>query len=154
MDYKSILHQIEIAVNTIVQMIEKLEDVDLQKRPTPNKQSIGELLTHLAVICEADWRISNEATESQMAAFYSENSYTTLQSIKDVLLTSFQSLKNNYSGLSDEELIEQTTAYWGITYTRYEWLLEIMAHIYHHRGQLHAMLVHCYSKDPKILMFE
>ncbi|MCM3387855.1 DinB family protein [Ureibacillus chungkukjangi] len=154
MDYKSILHQIEIAVNTIVQMIEKLEDVDLQKRPTPNKQSIGELLTHLAVICEADWRNSNEATESQMTAFYSENAYTTLQSIKDVLLTSFQALKDNYSGLSDEELIEQTTAYWGITYTRYEWLLEIMAHIYHHRGQLHAMLVHCYSKDPKIMMFE
>ncbi|MEH7803874.1 DinB family protein, partial [Bacillus pumilus] len=28
------------------------------------------------------------------------------------------------------------------------------AHVYHHRGQLHAMLVHCYNKDLKILMFE
>ncbi|MCP8616363.1 DinB family protein [Salirhabdus salicampi] len=154
MNCGSVFHQIEVAVNTIIQIIEDLEEKDLQKRPTPNKHSIGEILEHLAIICEADWRISNEVSEEEMADFYSGVSYKTLDSIKNGLLTNFSSLKSNYKNMSDEELMSETTSYWGLTYTRYEWLLEVLAHVYHHRGQLHAMLVHCYEKDPNILMFE
>lgn len=154
MSRESVLHQIEVAIQTVIEIIDNIEEEDLQNRPTPNKHSIGELLEHIAVICEADWRISTEASEREMESFYSEVSYKTLSSIKDGLLFNFNSLKTNYMGLSEEELLIQTTSYWGVTYTRYEWLLEILAHVYHHRGQLHAILVHCYDKDPKILMFE
>lgn len=151
---ENVLHQIEVAVKTVIEIIGNLEEEDLQKRPTPNKHSIGELLEHIVVICEADWRISKEATQEEMENFYSGVSYKTLDSIKDGLLTNFESLKNKYINLSEAELLSQTTSYWDLTYTRYEWLLEILVHVYHHRGQLHAMLVHCYNKDPKILMFE
>ncbi|KAB2394974.1 MULTISPECIES: DinB family protein [Bacillus cereus group] len=154
MNCESVLHQIEVAVKTVIEIIGNLEEDDLQKRPTPNKHSIGELLEHMAVICEADWRISNEATQEEMENFYSGVAYKTLDSIKDGFLTNFESLKNKYMNLTEAELLSQTTSYWDLTYTRYEWLLEILAHVYHHRGQLHAMLVHCYDKDPKILMFE
>lgn len=154
MNCESVLHQIEVAVKTVIEIIGNLEEDDLQKRPTPNKHSIGELLEHIAVICKADWRISKEATQEEMEIFYSGVSYKTLDSIKDGLLTNFESLKNKYMNLSEAELLSQTTSHWNLTYTRYEWLLEILAHVYHHRGQLHAMLVHCYDKDPKILMFE
>ncbi|MBD3108055.1 DinB family protein [Bacillus sp. AGMB 02131] len=154
MNCESVLHQIEVAVKTIIEIINKLEVDDLQKRPTFNKQSIGELLEHIAVICEADWHISNGATQEEMEKFYSNVSYKTLESIEDGLITNFRLLKNNYMNLSDTELLSQTTSFWGLAFTRYEWLLEILAHVYHHRGQLHAMLVHCYKKDPKILMFE
>lgn len=154
MNCESVLHQIEVAVKTLIKIISILEEGDLQKRPTSNKQSIGELLEHIAIICEADWRISNEATKGEMEKFYSNVSYKTLESVEEGLITNLKSLKNNYMKLSDTELLSQTTSYWSVTYTRYEWLLEILAHVYHHRGQLHAMLVHCYNKDPKILMFE
>ena len=154
MYYDSVFHQIEIAINTLIKIIDKLEEEDLQKRPTLNKQSIGELLEHIAIICEADWLISNEATKEDMEDFYSKASYKTLESIKSGLITNFNSLKNNYMKVSHTELLSQTTSYWGVTYTRYEWLLEILAHVYHHRGQLHAMLIHSYQKDPEILMFE
>ncbi|ERN51178.1 DinB family protein [Alkalihalophilus marmarensis] len=154
MSCESVLHQIEVALKTIIEIIDNLEEEDLQKRPTPKKHSIGELLEHIALICKADWHISKEATQEEMQSFYAEVSYKTLDSLKDGLLSNFYILKNNYLNLSEEELISQTTSYWGLTYTKYEWLLEILAHVYHHRGQLHAMLVHCYNKDPKILMFE
>lgn len=154
MNCESVLHQIEVAVKTLIKIISKLEEDDLQKRPTSHKQSIGELLEHIAIICEAYWRISNEATQEEMEKFYSNVSYKDLESIENGLITNFHSLKNNYMNLSDKELLSRTTSYWDVTYTRYEWLLEILAHVYHHRGQLHAMLVHCYDKDPKILMFE
>lgn len=112
------------------------------------------MLEHIAIICEADWRIANEATQEEMETFYANVSYKTVKSIEKGLTTNFHSLKNNYMKLSDTELLSRTTSYWGVTYTRYEWLLEILAHVYHHRGQVHAMLVHCYDKDPKISMFE
>ncbi|MBD8070046.1 DinB family protein [Bacillus sp. PS06] len=154
MECKSVLHQIEVAMNTIIEIVDQLEEKDLKKRPTVNKHSVGELLEHIAVICEADWRISNEATEEEMSAFYSGVSYHTIDLIKEGLRDHFEALKENYMNLSEEKLVQETTAYWGVTYTRYEWLLEILAHLYHHRGQLHAILVHCYNKDPNILMFE
>ncbi|MCJ7842808.1 DinB family protein [Lederbergia sp. NSJ-179] len=154
MNCKNVLHQIEIAVETIMKITGMLAEEDLQKRPTPDKHSIGELLEHLAVICEADRRIANEAPKEEMDEFYAEVSYKTLIAIQTGLLTNFKALKHYYMNLSEEELQCKTTSYWEVTYTRYEWLLQILAHIYHHRGQLHAMLVHCYNKDPKILMFE
>lgn len=154
MNYESVIHQIEVAVNTIIKIIDNLSDEDLQKRPTPNKYSIGELLEHIAVICEADWRISNEATKEEMEDFYSGVSYKTLNSIKEGLLINFNTLKNNYKKLSQDMLFTETSSYWGLTYSRFEWLLEIMAHMYHHRGQLHAMLVHCYNQEPGISLFE
>lgn len=43
----------------------------------------------------------------------------------------------------EEELHMEMTSYWGTTYSWYEWLIEITTHLYHHRGQLHSMLVHC-----------
>ncbi len=154
MNCTAALHQIEIAVETIIQIIGTLAEEDVQKRPTADKHSIGELLEHLAVICEADRRIAREATQAEMEEFYTGVSYKTLTAIKAGLLTNFKALKNEYLTLSEEELKQETTSYWGVTYTRYEWLLEILAHLYHHRGQLHAMLVHCYHQDPNILLFE
>ncbi|WP_028594313.1 DinB family protein [Paenibacillus assamensis] len=154
MNCTSVLHQIEIVVSTIIQICDTLTDEDLQKRPTPDKHSIGELLEHIAVICAADWRISQGATLAEMEDFYSSVSYPTLDSIKAGILDNFAALKHNYMNLTDEQLLTETTSYWGNTCTRYEWLLEIIAHLYHHRGQLHAMLVHCYNKDPKVMLFE
>ncbi len=134
-------------------MVGTLSEADLQKRPTLDKHSIGELLEHIAIICEADWRISKEASEKEMQSFYAGVSYKTLDDIKEGLIKNFNALKTNYMQLTVEQLNKQTTSYWGATYTRYEWLIEILAHVYHHRGQLHAMLVHCSKKDPKIILF-
>ncbi|MCG1008821.1 DinB family protein [Salinicoccus sp. ID82-1] len=151
---QSVLKQIKVAVDTLVEIIDTLEESDLQKRPTEGKFSIGEMLEHTALICEADWRISNSATQKEMEEFYTSFSLMSLVAIKEELLHGYDSLEKNYSNLSNEQLLEKTSAYWGVTYTRYEWLLEILTHIFHHRGQLHAMLVHCYAKDPNLMLFE
>lgn len=151
---KSALNQIKIALTTTAKIIDKLEDADLQKRPSSNKHSIGELLEHIAMICKADLLISNGATQEEMNEFYSSVSYKDLKNIKDALVINYQSLKESYMKFTEAELQESISSYWGVTYTRYEWLLEILSHVYHHRGQLHAILVHCYGKDPNILLFE
>ncbi|WP_077622946.1 DinB family protein [Sediminibacillus massiliensis] len=154
MNRESVLLQINKAVETILEITSKLDEVDLHKRPTANKYSVGELLEHIASICAADWLISNEATQEEMEDFYAGVSYKTIDDLQNGLVENFESLKNNYEKLTVEELLTERTSYWGVTYTRYEWLLEILSHLYHHRGQLHAILVHCYQKDPGVPMFE
>ncbi|MEQ2467772.1 DinB family protein [Niallia hominis] len=150
----SALNQIEIALKTIIEMIETLKEVDLQKRLASDKRSIGELLEHIAVICRADLLISNGATQKEMAEYYSSVSLKSVKDVKDAIAYNYEILKDSYRNLTESELQERTTSYWGATYTRYEWLLEIVAHIYHHRAQLHTLLVYCYGKDLNILLFE
>ncbi|MED4041349.1 DinB family protein [Niallia taxi] len=151
---KSAFNQINIAIKKIYEIINQLEEQDLQKRPSLDKHSIGELLEHIAFICRADLHIANGATQDEMKNLYLSVSYETLTDIKNGLIINFKALEQAYCSYSEEELQEEITSFWGVTYTRYEWLLEILAHVYHHRGQLHAMLVHCYGKDPGISMFE
>ena len=151
---KHALHQIKVAVTTIVEMIDTLAEQDLLKRPTPNKHSIGELLEHIATICKADSLIADGASQDRMNDYYTSLSFENRFQIKEALLHNYQFLEEKFMNLTEAELQEEVTAYWGITYTRYEWLLEIVAHIYHHRGQLHAMLVHCYGIEFKVALFE
>lgn len=154
MECSAALHQIEVCINSVIQMIERLTEEDLLKRPTEGKHSIGELLEHITIICEADFRISTGARKAEMTEFYCSRSYKTLSAIEEGLLANLTALKSYYQKMPEELLREKAASYWGVTYTRYEWLLEIMAHLYHHRGQLHAILVHCYHMDPKVNLFE
>lgn len=150
----SVIHQIEMAILSVVKMIDQLEERDLEIRPTENKHSVGELLSHLAVICKADFLISIGTSKEDMSSFYETAVPKTLQNIKSELLNNFAFLKAEVMKLDEHELLTETTSYWGVTYTRYEWLLEILAHLYHHRGQLHAMLVHCCRKNLNVALFE
>ncbi|MBX4151253.1 DinB family protein [Paenibacillus sp. FSL W7-1279] len=148
------LHQIEVAVISVVAIIDRLDESDLLVQPTEDKHSVGELLKHIAVICRADFYISGGATQEEMDAYYEGVSLNNLKDIQAELLSSYSHLEQAFRDMTEEELHQEKTSYWGVTYSRYEWLLEIVAHLYHHRGQLHAMLVHCNGKDPKVPLFE
>ncbi|PAE13967.1 damage-inducible protein DinB [Niallia circulans] len=150
----SALNQIEIALKTTIEMVEVIEEADLQKKPASHKRSIGELLEHIAVICKADLMISNGATQKEMNQYYSSVALLSIQDVKSAIVENYKTLKDIYMNLTEIELQERTTAYWGAIYTRYEWLLEIVAHIYHHRAQLHTLLVYCYGKNLNISLFE
>ncbi|RDU35711.1 DinB family protein [Neobacillus piezotolerans] len=151
---KNTLNQIKFVLDTITDIADQLKEEDLKFRPTENKHSVGELFEHLAMICLADLRIAQGFSKEEMDTFYSGRSYKTIPEIKASIAENYQILKEAYLGFSEKELNEQITSYWGVTYSRFEWLLEILAHLCHHRGQLHAILVHCLHKDPGIPLFE
>ncbi|MDX8362623.1 DinB family protein [Cytobacillus sp. IB215316] len=151
---ESAFRQINVLAQSICDIIDKLEDTDLARRPTENKHSIGELLKHIAMICEADLHISDEKKIEEMESYYSSKVFSSKEEIKQELMNNVQLLQERYAFYSEKELMQMTTSYWGVTYTRFDWLLEIVAHLYHHRGQLHAILVHYYKQDPNINLFE
>ncbi|MEJ8303841.1 DinB family protein [Saccharibacillus sacchari] len=149
-----ILKQLNLAAETVISFIRILEPADLEVRPTPGKHSVGELLVHLSVLCVADWKISSGASLEDMETFYAENEPPcALPAIEQALRLNVARLEQETSSLTDEQLSAVTTSYWGASYSRYEWLVETLAHFYHHRGQLHAMLVHSLGKDPSIPLF-
>jgi uncharacterized damage-inducible protein DinB len=151
---KGTLHQIEVAVTSIIEIMDRLTDEDLDKRPTSTKHSVGELLSHIALICRADYIIATGAAQEELESYYSSKTLNTLAEMKEELINNFNDLKERVSCLSDEMLKEETSSFWGVTYTKFEWLIEITAHLYHHRGQLHGVLVHCYDRDPAVSLFE
>ncbi|WPP41166.1 DinB family protein [Paenibacillus hunanensis] len=152
---QSVFQQMDMAIDSVLQMIGTLREEDLAFRPTANKMSVGELLAHLAVLCEADYLIGAGASEEEMDLFYVQSEPAmNCKALQHALTMHYAALKQGIAGLSDEELFTHTTAFWGGVHSRFEWLLDTQAHFYHHRGQLHAMLVHSLKHDPGVRLFE
>ncbi|MGF7046971.1 putative damage-inducible protein DinB [Paenibacillus sp. DS2015] len=148
-----IFNQLNIAIKSLIQLCDQFTEEELSIRPIVNKRSLGEILSHIAVICKADYWIANGATEVVMAEFYSNNEPVTIHDIREALPTNYDFLVRNYSNYSQQELHEVTISYWGVSYSRYEWLLEILCHVYHHRGQLYSLLTQN-IREPKIILFD
>ncbi|OUS75276.1 hypothetical protein B1748_17440 [Paenibacillus sp. MY03] len=88
-----------------------------------------------------------------MQAFYVRHEFKTIEEIKDNLITNYNQLVEEYSNYTEEKLFEYTQSYWGVRYSRFEWLLQMLGHIYHHRGQLHTYIL-IDSKGIEVQLFE
>ncbi|WP_062239576.1 DinB family protein [Fictibacillus sp. FJAT-27399] len=150
---KPIFHQLEAANHYILKILEIMEESDLELSLGAEKRTLRELLAHLAVIYKADFMILNGATQQEMEEFYEKHHPQTIAEIKEMLLDHFAFLKEKTACFSNEDWSVVTTSWWGVSYSRYEWMLEILGHVYHHRGQLQTVLA-INSRDPKIQLFE
>ncbi|MCL6457269.1 MAG: DinB family protein [Gorillibacterium sp.] len=135
-----IFHQLQLAIHSLLALCDKLTAEDLAYRPQERSRSIREQLAHLSLICLADLHIAQEASQQEMDNFYASHPMKTLTEIKESMRTTYSALYDAYISLTPAQLLEEQTSYWGVTYSRYGWLLEIFGHIYHHRGQLQAQL--------------
>ncbi|MEH6891944.1 DinB family protein [Bacillus sp. JJ864] len=147
------LHQLELAIHSTIQMLEQVTYAELQQQPLKNKRSLFEICTHLSLICRADFLILNEASKEELDLFYIQHIPLTLEEIQQTMKEGFHLLSKTFQTYSLTELEEVTHSYWGASYSRFEWLLEIVAHFYHHRSQLHTLLTE-HVKDPQISLFE
>ncbi|MDX8367075.1 DinB family protein [Cytobacillus sp. IB215665] len=83
---ESAFRQINVFAQSICDILDKLEDTDLARRPTENKHSIGELLKHIAMICEADLHISDEKTIEEMESYYSSKVISSKEEINQRII--------------------------------------------------------------------
>ncbi|MES9699902.1 DinB family protein [Bacillus sp. JJ927] len=149
----SALNQVKIAIDTSIQILDQYTESDLKIKPIESKRSLFEMCTHLSLICHADLLILNGITEKDLHTFYIEQTPKTITQIQQTMIQGYDLLSKTFLSYSNEELAEIMTAYWGISYSRFEWLLEIVAHFHHHRGQIHILLVE-HINDPCIPLFE
>lgn len=149
----STIHQIRIAMDSVIEMMEQLNETELTTCPISGKRTYQELLAHISLICHADLLIMKEATIEEMNSFYESHSLHRAAEMKEALKRSYQVLVDAFSHYSEAELNEVKTSYWGVSYTRYEWLLEILCHLNHHRSQLHTWMS-ISGREPKVQLFE
>ncbi|MFJ8215888.1 DinB family protein [Bacillus cereus] len=150
---QSALHQLKIAVDTSIQMLNQYNEDSLKIQPIHSKRSVFEMCAHLSLICHADLLILNGSTEKELRTFYLEHTTETIAYMQQTMLEGFNLLSKTFLSYSQEELAEVMTAYWGVSYSRFEWLLEILSHFYHHRGQIHILLCE-HMKDPNMPLFQ
>ncbi|MDN7227402.1 DinB family protein [Planococcus sp. N064] len=152
---KGIIQQMDLAVDSVIKLMDTLSDEDLLNKPNAEKWSIGELLAHMSVICKADFLIGLGASEEEMDQYYVEAApQMSLASIASTLRGNYAYLRNGIAEMEEKDLLQVTTSFFGAVHSRYEWLLDTQAHFYHHRGQLHAILVHVLKREPNVQLFE
>ncbi|WP_429889578.1 DinB family protein [Gottfriedia acidiceleris] len=122
-------------------MIDLINEEDLTFRPVKDKKSMGELVQHLCELIGADMEIMSGASQEIMVKYYTGVECKSLVEMKSLLQKNFHELKEFYFNLKEKDLVEKTTSYWGLQYSKFEWLLEILVHFTHHRAQLHMLLV-------------
>lgn len=150
-----IFKEMDLAVDSISKLVDTLSEDDLHIRPTEGKWAIGELLTHISVLCKADFLIGAGASEEDLDFFYEKATPDiNRQAIKDALSKNYTFLKEGIEKLNETELLQETTSFFGAIHSRYEWLLDTQAHLFHHRGQLHALIVHVLKREPNVPLFE
>lgn len=150
---ESVIHQLRFSVDSVIYMIDCLSDDDLHYRPVENKKSIGELVQHLCELISADLLISSDATKIEMDEFYDSVKCHTIVDLKDLLLNGMEKLIKTYELYNEEDLMQKKSSYWGVEYTRFEWILEILVHFTHHRAQLHTLIV-MKNGDMQVSLFE
>lgn len=149
-----LLSQLKLAFDSLIAVCDRLEEKDWERVPYTGSRSMREQMAHLALIAEADMRIAEEASQAEMTAFYAAHPLSDPADIKAALEAGYTRLYETYTALSPEALAEKRTAYWGVTYSRYGWLVEIYGHIYHHRGQLYTQLAAAGIDLKGIVWFE
>lgn len=60
---QSALHQLQVAVDTSIQMLNRYKEDELKIQPIHSKRSLFEMCAHLSLICHADLLILNGITE-------------------------------------------------------------------------------------------
>jgi uncharacterized damage-inducible protein DinB len=152
---KAVFKEMDLAVNSIIKLIDTLSEEDLRIKPTEGKWSIGELISHMSVLCKADFLIGAGASEEDLDRFYEEaQPEPNRKAITDSLIMNYSYLKEGIAKLIEEELLQETQSFFGVVHSRYEWLIDTQAHLFHHRGQLHSMIVHVLKQEPNVQLFE
>ena len=149
-----LLYQLKVAVDSLIALCGRLTEEEWKSTPYPGARSVREQMAHLALIGHADLLIAAEAGQEEMAHFYAAHPLTEPEEMIASLKSGYAVLSDTYTALTPEQLAELKTAYWGVTYSRYGWLVEIFGHVYHHRGQLYTQLAGSGMDLKGIVWFE
>ncbi|MBP0724679.1 DinB family protein [Bacillus sp. RG28] len=150
---EEVLNQLNVAVESVKVLLNYLNEENLNLRPIEGKRSIGELAQHQCECIGADLKIIEGSTQYEMEQYYNSIRCYTIRDLQELLTNNIHTLHQQYLNYTESELFEIKTSYWGASYSRFEWLVQIVAHFYHHRAQLHLLITQ-YINEITIPLFE
>ncbi len=137
-----IFSQLKFQVESIKELMHCVSFFSMEQEIYPGGRTCLQLLHHLVLIPDADYKLAQGATAEEISQFYFywEKELTTVEMLEARMDLSFSILEDAYKDLEQEDLDARSTSYWGTTYSQTEWLLMILAHLSHHRSQLFSFL--------------
>lgn len=150
---EAVLNQLIVAVESTKLLLSYLNEENFDLTPSKGKRSIGELAQHVCECIGADLQIVEGASKIEMEKYYNSVQCRTVQDLQALLIHNVNALQEKYLTYDKNKLFEMKTSYWGTCYSRFEWLVQILAHFYHHRAQLHLLITQ-YIKETNIVLFE
>lgn len=128
----------------------------LEQEIYPGGRTCFELLTHIALIPEADVMLIKGASEAEMHDYYHywQKEVTSIEVFEARLELSMNILMDFYNQLEEDELLETKMTYWQTRQTYLDWLLVILTHLTHHRAELHSAIKQFGEDTETIQLFE
>lgn len=151
---KYLFEELTLITNTTAGLIRKISAEDWTYQPRENMRSLLELVQHLVAIPAVDLLIlqekSREEVNSLEAVFAQDRDP---ESLINRMTKDLDKLKAYMEALSDEDfLFKKTTPFYLPHGTEQaKWLIEIVTHAQHHRGQLFTYLK---TKGYEVNMFD
>ncbi|EIT86436.1 hypothetical protein A374_05721 [Fictibacillus macauensis ZFHKF-1] len=137
---EAMISQLQEITTSLLTIIDQLHDHHFSLSLGHEKRNVHDLLAHLSVIGQADILIMNEASEAEMNHFYATHDPQTRTEIKQQLLLSLQVVTHEARSTPWSLWEVRSRSWWGHTRSKIEWMQQLIAHVYHHQGQLHALL--------------
>jgi uncharacterized damage-inducible protein DinB len=139
---ETLLEEFYVIVRTTNNLLKKADPTVYDFRPAENMRSFMELANHLVQIPHVDLAILQEKPEMDIRTLENKLAASNVSELSHVLEEGYHLLKSYFLSLSEQEFLEkETKAFYaekGMTQAR--WLVEIVTHAFHHRGQLFTYL--------------
>lgn len=151
---KYLFEELTLITNTTAGLIRKISAEDWTYQPRENMRSLLELVQHLVAIPAVDLLIlqekSREEVNSLEAVFAQDRDP---ESLISRMTQDLDKLKAYMEALSDEDFLYKKTTPFYLPHgtEQAKWLIEIVTHAQHHRGQLFTYLK---TKGYEVNMFD
>lgn len=151
-----VFRQIQFQVDCIKLLANKVDIFMLEQEIYPGGRTCFQLLTHIALLPEADVLLIKGADKQEMDDYYMywQKELSTIEMFEARLELSMNILSDFYRVLEEDELLEQKMTYWQTEHSYLDWLLVILMHLTHHRAQLHSAIKQFGGDISDIPLFE
>jgi len=124
----------------LVETVGKFGDDELDYVAHENGYSVRQLILHIAreEVGEIQYGLTRELDE--FPGPFDDELYLTVKSLLTLLSEVHQDTLDYLEGLIDEDLDRDFVAAWGVTYPLVTFILHVIEHEVHHRGELSLIL--------------
>lgn len=124
----------------LIDTVDRFADEDLAYTPVDQGYSVGQIILHIAQeeYGEIQYGLTREIDE--FPPQFRKDQYQTIQSTKALLATVHNETIKYLENLDDDDLENEFEAQWGETRPLIDFIVHVIEHEIHHRGELSFIL--------------
>ncbi len=141
MNRELLLDRLRAVAETCTDLLAACPRHRLDFRPGPGVRSLHELADHFAAVPLVDLAVLQGNPKQVAGAIEDALHGAGPDDWVDVFARGVRAVRDYFAGLTEEEFESRSTrAHYGTARPQCVWLVELIGHLFHHRGQLYAWL--------------